>query len=423
MSKIKQIISFLFIFSYTFLIGQNEILIPNRVGDKWGFKAMNGNAEIKAVYDSVSHFSHYLDDTENSKQALVKQGDFWGLIDMKGKAVVPIVYEQLNEAKISDVRAYYIAKNNKGKFGILHRNTKLTAIEYDTLSAHYDYIVAQKANKIGILELSGKVKIPVEYDQIRYINEFQSISNLREDWEFNGNELIHAKANVRIKLPKTVQPNQSFVVWSVSNAKETKYLVTERFYGLLAGKLARNDDDEDFEETVHAMPDNPNEAIERKRYQSLVDNGYNFREKYNSYDRFYTFSKEDWSKIGVYDLKENREIIPPLYADIRFPSYKSKQYFLVKANRKYGFFDAKGTEVFPATFDRYESYEGVFMFGDKKNVRLFSLKTGKKSTETYEVLKRIVYNKYSINEVTLMKVKQNGIVFFVDENMKAYYEK
>ncbi|MEM6720018.1 MAG: WG repeat-containing protein [Bacteroidota bacterium] len=131
MSRSKHIITFLFIVSCTFSIAQNEILVPNRVGNSWGFKAINGTKTIKAVYDSVVHFSHYIDTKKGAKHALVQKGNLWGLIDMQGKTVIPIEYEQLRQVSENNP-SYYIAKNKKGKFGLLYKKKFLTAFTYDT---------------------------------------------------------------------------------------------------------------------------------------------------------------------------------------------------------------------------------------------------------------------------------------------------
>ena len=160
MSKTKQITILFLLLPFTTLFAQNDILIPNRVGSKWGFKTMEGNVQVEAIYDSVSHFTHYIETKKAVQLAKVKKDDSWGLVNIAGTLVIPTEYEQLNEAKVYRNPNYYIAKNKKGKFAILHQEQFLTEFEYDTLSYQYDYITAQKGSKIGILELSGKVKIP-----------------------------------------------------------------------------------------------------------------------------------------------------------------------------------------------------------------------------------------------------------------------
>ncbi|MEM6720017.1 MAG: WG repeat-containing protein [Bacteroidota bacterium] len=299
------------------------------------------------------------------------------------------------------------------------------------MSYHYNYIAAQKGNTIGILELSGKEKIPIAYDQIMFIGECSPITKIlsgsskSDEWTFFEDQLIHIKSDVHIKLPSTLDRDKPFIVWSVSNAKETKYLFTDEFYGMLATKLSRNVEEEEIEETVHAVTDRSEKLnASKERYQSLKAKVYDFIENYASYRRFYTFLKGDAYDnylTGMYDLGKNREIIPPKYGDIRMIERIPKRFFLVIKDRKYGLYDTEGKQILPAIYEEYSNEGAVHTFGPEEAAILFSLQTGKKSTETYEFLECIVYNQFTNKEQILIKVKQNGVIFYLDAYMKAYF--
>lgn len=425
MSKSKQIAICLLLFSFTVSLAQKEILVPNRVGNLWGFKSMKGNKEIKAVYDSVCHFSHYLGNRKASDFAKVKKGNLWGLIDTKGEIVVPIAYKQLYQPNQKNPD-YYIAKNDQDKFGALYDKKNIIPFEYDSLGYTKNYITAYKANKIGIIDVSGTVKIPLIYDQILYIRRFKSTSDVGRDWNVNDDELIHSEAGVRIKLPKTLKPDQAFHVWTVSNTNETKHLITNQFQELSVEKYI---DDKDYENEIKQTPIATSRNTKSKsktknsHYDKLVLSGYFIRQKYNPKRRYYVFSKRGSSKKGLYDMVEKRELIPPLYTSIFHTQFKSKHFFSVKDGRKSGLFDVKGKEIFPATAVFSQIFGSVYAYGDKKSYQLFSMRTDKKSIKYYNVLKKVTYNEFQKNRQNLIAVEENGIVFYVDENMNEYYTK
>lgn len=422
MSKIKHITLLSILLSFTMSMAQNDILIPNRVGSKWGFKTMDGKVKVKAVYDSVSHFTHYIEKKKSVQLAKVKRNGFWGLVNTDGKLMVPTKYKQLDEVKIHRNPNYYIAQDKKGKFAILHQEKFLTKFIYDTLDYRYDYVAAQKKGKIGILELSGNVKIPVKYDQIIFVAEFRSTANLEDGWEMLNDEIVHENANIHIKFPKTLNRNEAFCIWSVSDSKETKYIITEEFYGLFTSKLSKLKS-EQYEETVMESARRDMDSIYEKRYNTLSNEGYSFQENYYVYDRFYTFTKGNNSLLGVYDLERNREIVPPEYEYIKTSDYLYKDYFVVENDKKYGLFDANGTQIFPTYYDKFENEENVFIFKKDNLATFYATKTKKKSLGDYEFLEAVPYFEYQKNQQTLIKVKKYGVVFYLDTNMHEYYSK
>ncbi|MFK7747898.1 MAG: WG repeat-containing protein [Kordia sp.] len=425
MSRIKYITLLIILLSCTMSIAQNDILIPNRVGSKWGFKTMSGKVKVKAEYDSVSHFTHYIEKKKSAKLAKVKRNGFWGLVNANGTLVIPTKYKQLDEVKIHYNPNYYIAQDKKGKFAILHQEKFLTKFVYDTLNYRYDYVVAQKKDNIGILELSGKEKIPVQYDQIILVAGFLSTRNLEDGWEMLADEIVHEKANIHIKFPKTRNRNEAFCIWSVSDAKETKYIITDEFYGLFTSKLSKLKNkqyEESVEMTVRADTESDYFQYE-KRYETLSKEGYSFQENYYRYNRFYTFTKDNNSLLGVYDLEKNRETVPPAYEDIKMSDYSYKGYFVVENDEKYGLFDASGTQLLPVDYDKFENEDTIFIF-QKDNLAIFyATKTKKKSLAGYEFLETVPYHEFQKNQQTLLKVKKYGVVFYLDANMNEYYTK
>jgi hypothetical protein len=123
----------------------------------------------KHVYDTtgswVGDFSEYTEfGVYRDGKLLVCKNEKWGLIDFQKNTLLPFKYEELtpfkNGVAMARIRNKYYLIDERGK-----RISK--ALPCDKLSVVFyeNLIVIQKGDKYGAIDYTGKLVLPVEYDQ------------------------------------------------------------------------------------------------------------------------------------------------------------------------------------------------------------------------------------------------------------------
>lgn len=159
---------------------------------KWGLIDLKGSVIIKAEFDSVFVFGN---------QYLIKQENSWRIHDYKDL--------ELNQIDFSDPLAESRVEKD-GKWGLYNFETRQWKIpaKYDQInnsfSSHYQVILN---DKIGILNSEGKIKIPVQYDNLQEIygpREGMLIGKKGNDYallNLKGNELIKSSEEIIYSNP------------------------------------------------------------------------------------------------------------------------------------------------------------------------------------------------------------------------------
>lgn len=161
--------------------------VPQRFQDektgKYGYKDASGKVIVKPIYDIA------YDEFKDGKYAEVNigahydenKGGKWGIIDNKGKLIFPVKYDRVRclgynlfALNIGHVFSNMDASPS-GKIAIFNAAGKqltpfiyqgfLTAIEFEEGFARLEMKVNQK-QKYGLLDSTGKVAIPVKYDDV-----------------------------------------------------------------------------------------------------------------------------------------------------------------------------------------------------------------------------------------------------------------
>ncbi len=232
MHKILYILIYLFIFQS--LNGQN-ILIPARLDDNWGYKNdkdsliieykfqeaypfygtiarikkdgfygyinLNGKEIIKAIYTNAKDFGMYnqaevelegkkfcIDEKGNKigigklgstprslscdYESYEKDGKF-GVIHFTGDTIIEAIYSSIKLTYNTDI---VIAENISGNFGIINLKTDLISeFIYDEITFEDKYIRTVKNEKIGAFDYNGILMAYPKYDNIRsYFSVFMT---------------------------------------------------------------------------------------------------------------------------------------------------------------------------------------------------------------------------------------------------------
>ena len=123
--------------------------------------------DIKQIkYDSknqIFKFSNFL--------AKFKNRNKYGVINNTGKIVVPAIYEDI---KIIKSNNKFILFKNNGEWNILNilsnkQNLKNSYEELDFINSQY--IKAKNNNMWGIIDYDGEIKVPLNYNEIKKLDE------------------------------------------------------------------------------------------------------------------------------------------------------------------------------------------------------------------------------------------------------------
>jgi len=362
-----------------------QILIPFRVGTKWGYSDTLGKIKIPAKYDTVPFFDY------DFGIAIVQLKGKPMAINEKGVVLVPPRYDFIQV--IQQFAEFTFFVSSKGKFGVYRKGKELFPPIYDYMDVtSYGHFKVHKDNKWGLINDAGKIVIPIAYDDLRDKNVIQPDL---VDWEVidwrKGRESIKVKTNLEVERPNLRVPGE---VQEISG-----YVAPEELDK--AADAAKKEFDLD--------------SIRLNNYTGIVFKGKQqgiflpVEEK-----KIYLFSKPD----TIHGIKY-------------FPSYdrgylkkNSAAYIITVIDGKYGMINEKEEIVLPFEYDHIQEKEGFFLL--KRNGKAgFFIWNG-----LYPVIQPIFdeyLRKYEIPanyqwNFILFEIIKQGKPGFVGENGISYFK-
>jgi WG containing repeat len=145
---------------YSLVENYREGLSRIRKDQVYGFVNYCGEEVIPAQYEFADVF--------NSGKAVVKKVN-WYFIDSKGEESDAL--ENISDAK-AITSGVSLVKLTNGKFSFINndydKTRQITASQYDAITPFYakKLFVASSNKKVGLIDLDGTVKLPIEYDAI-----------------------------------------------------------------------------------------------------------------------------------------------------------------------------------------------------------------------------------------------------------------
>ncbi|KAF0203410.1 MAG: hypothetical protein FD170_1129 [Bacteroidetes bacterium] len=165
----------------------NDIIIPFKENDKWGYKDNNTNIIIEPKYDYASKFQNDL--------AIVKQNDKNGLINKYDKIIIPFgKYDAIYSFK--DKRARVKVNN---LFGIIDdKGNEILPCVYKSTD-NYRFGLCQltdKNNNQGLVDLNGNIIIPFVYEKLIQM-QLSGVIKAKKDGKYG---YINYKNDILIKF-------------------------------------------------------------------------------------------------------------------------------------------------------------------------------------------------------------------------------
>ena len=185
-----------------------ELLVPFRVGTKWGYSDTLGKIKIPAKYDTVPLFDYNTLYKGDHVISIVKFNGKPVAINEKGTVVVPPKYDQINVIQQSAEFASIVSSNKK--FGVFTKGKELFPPIYDYMDiTPYGHFKVHKDNKWGLINNDGKIVIPINYDDLREKKASQpDIVNWEAIISGKDREFITVKTNLQFDRPVLMLPGE-----------------------------------------------------------------------------------------------------------------------------------------------------------------------------------------------------------------------
>jgi len=385
------VIAFSLLLVIEFFAQSPEIVVPFRVGSKWGYSDTLGKIKIPAKYDTVPLFDYSTVYKGNHVIAIVKFNKKSMAINEKGTVVVPPKYDFINVIQQSAEIAFTVSSNRK--FGVFTKGKELFPPIYDYMDiTPYGHFKVHKGQKWGLINNDGKIVIPINYDDLREKNASQpDIVNWEAIIWGKDREFITVKTNLQFDRPALTLP-----------------LEVEEISG-------------------YVSPEDINKEADKARMEYELDSL-----RVDNYTGFVFKGKQQ----GIFLPAEAKKVYlfskPYTIHGIRyFSSYErnylkkhSAAYLIAVFNGKYGMINEKEEIVLPFEYDHIEEKEGFFLLKRNGKVGFFIWNTH------YPVIQPIFdeyVRKYDIPvndkwSFILFKIFKNGKPGFVGENGIRYFK-
>ena len=156
----------------------NGVVWIQNLKGKWG-AIQNSKIVIDFKYDNCSNFQNGI--------AWVKANNKWGSINLKDKIISPFENERLIQF---DTNILLLKKNGKWKFKYWNNQKYPYDEEFEDLVYYSDrFIVINKANLLGAINLKGNQLIPFIYREIIYDEELETICVKSTEEKWGGYDL------------------------------------------------------------------------------------------------------------------------------------------------------------------------------------------------------------------------------------------
>lgn len=250
---------------------EGELLVKK--DEQYGVINIKGKELIKTVYEKITVDGYYTDINQYSYSGYIvsvktEEGYRYGYIDCEGKMILKPEYNELSRiTEIEDNQNVYMIGAKNGQYGVTKNEKDLVNNEYQSI--RYDSVnnvlVVEKSKKYGIVNLDGKLIVPVEYNQIDITGVYLYAQNEQGTTVYNSNG---TQANIDTNVAILNTSNEKYRI-RINNENGTKY------------------------------------GVIGKEGQQIIEEKYNYLEYL--FENYFIVSNEK-SKLGIIDDKENQKL-------------------------------------------------------------------------------------------------------------------
>lgn len=250
---------------------EGELLVKQN--DKYGIINIKGNQIIEIAYDEIKVDGYYTEEN-NYRYAgyivLIKtqEGYRYGYLNAKGKEILETEYNQIYRVtEIEDKDSEYLICAKNGQYGIAKKQEIIVGNDYQSIQydATNQVFIVEKSKKYGVINLEGKLIVPVQYKQIDITGIYLYAQNEQGTTVYNSNG-TEAKIEANIAILNT--NNEKYRI-RINNENGTKY------------------------------------GVINQEGKQIIEEKYSYIEYL--YDNYFIVSNEN-RKLGIIDDKENIKV-------------------------------------------------------------------------------------------------------------------
>ncbi len=350
-----------------------EILVKQN--GKYGVINVKGITLVKPKYDTVAGDAYFENGSFKNSGYIVgnktNQGMKYGYLDKNEKEIIKVEQETLYRVtEISSNDAYIVASQN-GRYALYKNKENLTGYKYINIyyNNNTNSFTVQKNKSYGLINLSGQVIVPEEYEELMVVGIYVEASKNGTNYiyDLNGNQVTDAKftslqSTVTGKFYITMDENYRY---GIAN-KEQETVVENKYdyideienTGLMIATIG-NDVTIYSGNAVEIVSVNDAkvemhgdyiEVITKEESYYLTADGKKVDNK-TVYIENNLYASKSGNKWGFVDLKD-RIIIPYVYDEVT----EVNQYGFagIKQNGKWGSIDKNGNVVVEPTYESDE---------------------------------------------------------------------
>lgn len=305
---------------------EGELLVKK--DEKYGIVNIKGNELVKCEYDKISVDNYYTEENNYKYAGYIvgiktEEGYRYGYINVNGKLLLDMQYNEISRiTDIKDDKNIYLISAKNGQYGLTKNGEELTDNEYQsmTYNPNINVIVVEKSKKYGVINLSGKVIVPIEYNQID-INGMYMYATKEQGtvvFDSEGNE-----AKINVDLVKIKTENDNYII------------------------------------TINTKNDETNYGVIDKQGKQIIEEKYSYIE-YLFKNYFIASNKE--GKLGIIDSKGNQKVELKYDAVQRISNKNMVQTIQsdTKTTQIYSDKLEKVCEITNANIDRQENYVKIY---------------------------------------------------------------
>lgn len=347
-----------------------EILVKK--DDKYGVINVKGVNLVSIKYDFVKGDGYELNGSYKNSGFIIGNrinGEMkYGYMDSKGKEIVKLEQESLYRVTEINSNDVYLVASQNGRYALYKNKENLTSYKY--IAMYYNNgtntFTVQKNKSYGLINLSGEVVIPEEYEQMMVVGIYVKAHKNDADFTFDlsGNRLENSQfASLQLttteKFYISIDDNYKYGI-----ADRDKNVVIENKYDYIdevedTGILIATVDDDvtiySANVTQIVSIQDANVSIEEgyikvstgKDFYYLTVNGKKVDNKTVYLDNNIYASKYD-NKWGFVDLRNNI-IVPYIYDEVT--EINKFGFAGVKTDGKWGVINSNGEVILEPTYE------------------------------------------------------------------------
>lgn len=185
--------------------------------NSYGVIDTKGKTIIKNEYDNIMADGFYNKETKYQKAGFITRiktddGYLFGYASEKGKKVLDTIYNELNRiTEIENDKDVYLVISTNGKYGLTKKGKVILEPEYTNISfdKNSNLLIVTKGNSIGVVDLKGKVILPMDYDFVAIGGEYITANKGETKLVFNT---LGEQINTDVSNHTTVSKEYSIII-------------------------------------------------------------------------------------------------------------------------------------------------------------------------------------------------------------------